>query len=77
MPPPLSDGQVDYTDGSPKTVKQYATDVAAFLEWASEPNLDERKQLGLRVMLFLIVLAVLLYFTKNRIWAKAHEETPD
>ena len=68
MPPPISDGQVEYTDGSPETVEQYAKDVAAFLMWAAEPKLEERKSIGFRVMLFLIVFAVLLYLTKRKIW---------
>lgn len=72
MPPPMSDGQVEYTDGSPQTVEQYSRDVAAFLMWAAEPHLVERKQMGFRVMIFLIVFAGLLYATKKKIWAKAH-----
>jgi ubiquinol-cytochrome c reductase cytochrome c1 subunit len=69
MPKPLSDGQVTYTDGSPQTVQQYSHDVAAFLFWAAEPKLEQRKELGLRVMLFLIVFATLMYFTKKKIWS--------
>ena len=68
MPPPLSDGSVTYTDGSPQTVDQYAKDVAAFLMWAAEPSLEARKRLGFQVMAFLVVLTGLLYFTKKRLW---------
>src|SRR5438477_3343168 len=68
MPPPLSDGRVSYTDGSPATVDQYAKDVAAFLMWAAEPHLEQRKRLGMQVFVFLIVLAGLLYFTKKKVW---------
>jgi len=68
MPKPLSDGQVEYTDGTPMTVDQYGRDVAAFLAWASEPKLDARKRLGFQVFVFLIVLTGLLYFTKKRVW---------
>lgn len=68
MPQPVSDKQVDYTDGSPMTVGQYSKDVSAFLMWAAEPHLEARKRLGLQVMLFLIVLAGLLYFTKKKVW---------
>jgi cytochrome c1 len=68
MPKPLSDGQVEYTDGTPTTVDQYGRDVAAFLAWASEPKLDERKRLGFQVFIFLIVLTGLLYFTKKKVW---------
>jgi ubiquinol-cytochrome c reductase cytochrome b/c1 subunit len=68
MPKPLSDGQVEYTDGTPATVDQYGRDVSAFLMWAAEPKLDARKRLGFQVMVFLIVLTGLLYFTKKRVW---------
>ncbi|MCX5495207.1 cytochrome c1 [Kaistia dalseonensis] len=69
MPPPLSDGQVTYTDGTPETVDQYSRDVSAFLMWAAEPHLDARKRTGFQVILFLIVFAGLLYYTKKKIWA--------
>ncbi|MBH0236673.1 cytochrome c1 [Methylobrevis sp. L22] len=72
MPPPMSDDQVEYTDGSPQTVEQYSRDVSAFLMWAAEPHLVERKQMGFRVIIFLIVFAGLLYATKKKIWSKAH-----
>ena len=69
MGKPLTAGQVDYTDGTPTTLDQYAKDVGAFLYWAAEPSLEQRKRIGARVMIFLLVLAGLLYFTKKRIWA--------
>jgi ubiquinol-cytochrome c reductase cytochrome b/c1 subunit len=72
MPKPLSDGQVEYTDGTPTTVDQYGRDVAAFLMWAAEPTLDARKRLGFQVMMFLIVFTALLYFTKRRVWHAVH-----
>ena len=71
MPKPLSDGQVEYTDGAPQTLAQYSKDVAAFLMWAAEPKLEQRKAMGFRVMIFLIVFATLLFFIKKRIWASA------
>lgn len=69
MPPPLSDGLVSYDDGTPATADQYAKDVAAFLMWAAEPHLEERKQTGLRVVSFLFVFLGLVYFTKRKVWA--------
>jgi ubiquinol-cytochrome c reductase cytochrome b/c1 subunit len=68
MPPPLSDGRVKYTDGSPETIDQYAKDVTAFLAWAAEPHLEARKRMGMQVVIFLIVLSGLLYFTKKKVW---------
>jgi ubiquinol-cytochrome c reductase cytochrome c1 subunit len=72
MPPPLSDGVVTYDDGAPQTTAQYAKDVSAFLMWAAEPHLERRKQIGLKVVSYLIVLSLLVYFTKRKIWAKLH-----
>jgi ubiquinol-cytochrome c reductase cytochrome b/c1 subunit len=69
MPQPISDGQVEYTDGTPATVDQYARDVTAFLMWAAEPHLEARKQLGFVVVMFLIVFGGLLYFTKKKVWS--------
>jgi len=68
MPKPLSDGQVKYTDGTPETVDQYGRDIAAFLMWAAEPTLNARKQIGFQVLIFLIVLSGLLYFSKKKFW---------
>lgn len=73
MAKPLSDGQVEYTDGSPKTVPQYARDVAAFMMWAAEPKLEDRKRTGFRVMVFLLIFGGLLFYTKKKVWsAVAH-----
>lgn len=72
MPPPLTDKQVDYTDGAPTTVNQYAKDVTAFMMWAAEPTLEKRKRIGFQVMVFLLVFAGLLYFTKKKVWKNAH-----
>ena len=72
MGAPLSDDRVVYGDGTKATVSQMARDVTTFLAWASEPNLEARKALGIKVMLFLIVFAGLLYAVKRRIWAGIH-----
>jgi len=69
MPPPLTDGAVAYQDGTPPTVDNYARDIVAFLSWAADPSLDQRKRIGWQVLLFLIVTTTLLYLGKKRIWA--------
>ncbi len=69
MPQPMQDGQVTYDDGAPQTLEQYAKDVAAFLMWTAEPHMEARKRLGFQVMIFLIVFAGLLYFTKKKVWS--------
>ncbi|MDB5484183.1 MAG: cytochrome c1, partial [Tardiphaga sp.] len=72
MPKPISDDQVAYDDGTPTKVENYAKDVATFLMWTAEPHLEARKRMGLQVMIFLVILASLLYFTKKRVWSAVH-----
>ncbi len=72
MANPLSDELVTYDDGSPETVDQYAKDVSAFLMWAAEPHMDDRKKTGFKVMIFLALFAGLLYVTKRKVWASSH-----
>ena len=69
MAKPLSDDQVTYDDGSPQTVDQYARDVSAFLMWAAEPHLEQRKKTGFRVIIFLVLFAGLVYVAKRSIWS--------
>ncbi|MFT6084592.1 MAG: ubiquinol-cytochrome c reductase cytochrome b/c1 subunit [Alphaproteobacteria bacterium] len=68
MAAPLSDDAVTYTDGTAATVDQMAKDVSAFLAWTAEPRMVERKQLGLRVMVFLSIFSILLYFSYKTLW---------
>lgn len=70
MAPPLADGQVTFDDGAPNTVDAMARDVSAFLAWAAEPKMEERKSMGFATMIYLGIFAVLLYFVKQRVWAK-------
>lgn len=72
MPPPLAEGIVEYEGGPDATVEQMAKDVSAFTMWAAEPKLDERKRTGFVVLIYLSVLAVLLYFTTRKLWSKVH-----
>jgi cytochrome c1 len=74
MPNPFAggDGSVTYDDGTPPTVDNYARDVVAFLAWAADPRLEERKRLGLLVLGYLLITMVLLGLAKRRIWSRAH-----
>jgi cytochrome c1 len=74
MPNPFvaGDGLIKYDDATPRTVDNYARDVTAFLAWAANPELEERKRLGLLVLGYLLITATLLYFAKRRIWSKVH-----
>ncbi len=72
MPPPLSPDAVTFADGTKATVPQMAHDVATFLSWAAEPNLDQRHRIGVRVFLFLIVGVGVFYAAKRKIWSAVH-----
>jgi len=72
MPQPIGDDAVKYGDGTPDKLQNYAHDVAAFLSWAAEPTMVERKRTGVRALIFLAALSLLLYAVKKRIWANAH-----
>ncbi len=69
MAPPLDDESVEYDDGTPNTLDQHAKDIAAFLSWTADPNLDHRKKRGFIVILFLLIFSGLLYFTKKKVWS--------
>ncbi len=68
MAKPFVDGQIAYEDGSPETVEQYAKDVTHFLTWAAEPHMEERKQTGIAVLLFLAAFAGVMYGVKKKTW---------
>ena len=72
MPPPLFEDMVEYADGTTASVEQMSSDVAAFLYWAAVPELEARKRLGLQVMIFLVLLTVLFYFVKRKVWRNVH-----
>ena len=80
MPKVLNDGQVEYPkDASgrpqaPETVAQYSKDVTAFMMWAAEPHQTERKMWGFIGVIFLTLLASLLYLTNKRLWAPIKDE---
>ena len=75
MAAPLSDGAVEYTDGSPQTVAQYSKDVAAFLMWAADPHLNTRKQTGWIALFYLLLTTVLLFVAKQRVWASIKKKS--
>jgi ubiquinol-cytochrome c reductase cytochrome c1 subunit len=70
MPPPLNPDQVTFADKTPATVPQMAHDVASFLMWAAEPNLEQRHRIGFKVVLFLLVTTGVFYAAKRKIWSR-------
>jgi ubiquinol-cytochrome c reductase cytochrome c1 subunit len=69
MGPVLNPDQVEYADGTKATVEQMAHDVSTFLQWAAEPELEQRRALGVKIIIFLTILAGLTYAVKRKIWA--------
>ncbi len=72
MAPPLFEDIIEYDDGTPATIEQLSEDVVTFLMWTAEPKLEERKRMGFMVIIYLILMAALLYFTYRRIWSDRH-----
>ncbi len=74
MPPPLtSEGQIDYGKDAPKaTVDQMARDVCAFLSWAADPTMEERKRTGIKVVLFLLLFTAVFFVIYRRVWKNVH-----
>ncbi|MBM3616985.1 MAG: cytochrome c1 [Alphaproteobacteria bacterium] len=72
MAPPLASGVVTYQDGTEATVAQMSHDVVTFLQWAAEPEMEQRKQMGIKVMVFLAIMTVFFYFAKKSIWSRLH-----
>ena len=74
MAQPLSDGLVEYNDGTVATEEQMAKDVVTFLMWAAEPHLESRHKMGFKAILYLIILTILVYFSMKKIWSRIESE---
>ncbi len=72
MPQVLYDDGTVYADGTPATAEQQAWDVVNFLQWAAEPHMEERKQMGVKVVFYLLAFAGVMYAFKRRIWSRLH-----
>ena len=70
MSKPLSEGLVEYTDGTKATEEQMAKDVTTVLAWAAEPHLEARHRIGFKAILYLIILTILAYFSMKKIWSR-------
>ena len=74
MSAPLSEGIVEYGDGTQATVEQMSKDVTTFLMWTAEPHLESRHQMGFKAIVYLIILTILVYFSMKRIWSRIETE---
>lgn len=72
MPPQLFEGAVTFADNTPATPEQMAKDISSFLNWAAEPELNARHSMGIKTLLFLLVLSAMFYALKRQIWADVH-----
>jgi ubiquinol-cytochrome c reductase cytochrome c1 subunit len=72
MAMPLHEDGVTYQDGTKATIEQQAHDVVNFLQWAAEPEMEERKSMGIHVMLFLGAMTCFFYLVKKRVWSDLH-----
>jgi len=70
MAPPLSHDQVEYVDGPAASIEQMAKDLTIFLQWVAEPEMEHRKSMGLKALIYLVMMTVMLYVAKQRIWKK-------
>jgi len=70
MSAPLSDDLIEYSDGTKATTEQMSKDVVSFLMWAAEPHLEQRHKFGFRVLIYLIIISVLVYFSMKKIWSR-------
>ncbi len=70
----LSDGLVEYSDGTNATVEQMAKDVTTFLMWTAEPHLETRHRMGFKAIVYLIILTILVYFSMKKIWSRIETE---
>ena len=77
MPPPLQDGSVTYADGTKATLDQEAKDVSTFLTYASNPEMEQRKHLGVRMVGFLALMCGVTYLVKKQIWSDVHKSSHD
>ncbi len=74
MPNPLSDGLIEYNDGTEATEEQMAKDLVTFLAWAAEPHLEARHKIGFKAIIYLLILTILVYFSMKRLWSRVEPE---
>jgi ubiquinol-cytochrome c reductase cytochrome c1 subunit len=74
MASPLSEGIVEYADGTEATIEQMSKDITSFLMWTAEPHLESRHQMGFKAIVYLIILTILVYLSMKKIWSRIETE---
>ena len=74
MPKPLSNGLIEYNDGTEATEQQMAKDVVTFLAWAAEPHLEERHKIGFKAIIYLVILSIFAYLSMKKLWSRIESE---
>ena len=74
MAEPISDGVVEYIDGTETTKAQISKDVTTFLVWAADPHLEARHKMGFKVFFYLIILLTMVYLSKQKVWSRFHSK---
>ena len=70
MAKPLSEGLIQYSDGTKATEEQMARDVTTFLSWAADPHLEARHKMGFRAIIYLIIITIFVYFSMKKVWSR-------
>jgi len=74
MPLPLTGGEVEYIDGTVATADQMSRDLVNFLQWAAEPEMEQRKGMGIKVIIYMVIFTIFFYIAKKRIWARLKQK---
>ena len=74
MASPLSEGIIEYSDGTEASIEQMSKDITTFLMWTAEPHLEARHQMGFKAIVYLIILTILVYFSMKKIWSRVETE---
>ena len=74
MTNPLSEGLIEYNDGTLATEEQMAKDVVTFMAWAAEPHLEARHKIGFKAIIYLIIITILVYFSMKKLWSRVESE---
>lgn len=73
MPDALGYSDTEEGSSDRADVEAQARDLVSFLVWTADPNAETRRSIGYYVIIYLIILTILLYFVKKRVWRKVEK----